>query len=166
MFSAPTVTRDGGRGQYAVMRRRGWRETVVEAWMEEMTHYGGHAPATAESAWERLVRPIADHLTSKDAQYLVAESTQHERLGVVGAELVTLGGAFAPKRLLHISMVYVLPSVRGVGIGNRLLTAILERGRARGCEAPDLTVVAGNPATSLYEKHGFSISGFKMVRPL
>jgi GNAT superfamily N-acetyltransferase len=112
------------------------------------------------------VHPIADHLTSKDAQYLVVESSQHERLGVVGAELVTLGGAFASKRLLRISMIYVLPPVRGLGIGNRLLTAILEWGRARGCEACELTVVAGNPATSLYEKHGFSISEFKMVRPL
>jgi GNAT superfamily N-acetyltransferase len=143
-----------------------WMVAMIRRMVEEMARYGGHAPATAEFAWAGLARTIADQIKSNDAQYLIAESAQHEPVGVVGAELETLGGAFAPKKSLHLSVVYVLPPVRGTGIGSRLLTAILAWGRARGCAACNLNVVARNPARSLYEKHGFSVFEFKMVRPL
>ena len=89
-----------------------------------------------------------------------------ERIGVAGAELTTLGGAFAPKKTLHISVVYVVPLLRRGGIGGRLIAKLLEWGRAAGCELCDLNVLSGNPARSLYERCGFSASEVKMVRSL
>ena len=89
-----------------------------------------------------------------------------ERIGVAGAELTTLGGAFAPKKTLHISVVYVLPRLRHGGIGGRLIAKLLDWGRAAGCELCDLNVLSGNPARSLYERCGFSASEVKMVRSL
>jgi GNAT superfamily N-acetyltransferase len=75
-----------------------------------------------------------------------------------------LAGAFSPKKTLHISVVYVLPQWRRGGIGGRLIAKLLDWGRAAGCELCDLNVLSGNPARSLYERCGFSISEVKMVR--
>jgi GNAT superfamily N-acetyltransferase len=150
----------------AVQDEATWVAAMIRRMVEEMASYGGHAPATAQSAWECLARTVADQINSADARYLIAESPQHERVGVVGATLATLDDVLAPKKLLHISAVYVLPPARGAGIGSRLMTAILAWGRASGCELCDLNVVARNPAKSLYEKHGFSVFEFKMMRPL
>ena len=97
---------------------------------------------------------------------MVAESADGGPIGVAGAELTTLGGAFAPKKTLHISVVYVLPRLRHGGIGGRLIAKLLDWGRAAGCELCDLNVLSGNPARSLYERCGFSVSEVKMVRSL
>jgi ribosomal protein S18 acetylase RimI-like enzyme len=143
-----------------------WLVTMIYGMVQEMARYGGHEPAAAEIASAHLMRPIAEQLSSKDTCYVVAESAQGERLGVAGAEMTTLGGAYAPKRVLHISAVYVLPAARVRGIGSRLLTAVLEWGRAQGIDACDLNVIAGNPAKSLYEKFGFSTVQCNMMRRL
>ncbi len=49
----------------------------------------------------------------------------------------------------------VVPSCRGRGYGNELLTALLERARADGYEQISLSVEAGSPAVHLYTRHGF-----------
>jgi GNAT superfamily N-acetyltransferase len=105
-------------------------------------------------------------LKGNNVKYLVAESANGEPIGVAGAELTTLGGAFAPKKTLHISVVYVVPLLRRGGIGGRLIAKLLDWGRAAGCELCDLNVLSGNPARSLYERCGFSVSEVKMVRSL
>lgn len=51
----------------------------------------------------------------------------------------------------------VVPSKRGRGIGERLLTALVERARAAGYDALSLSVEPGNPARKLYERHGFEV---------
>ena len=78
--------------------------------------------------------------------------------------MITLGGAFAQKKTLHISAVYVLPQFRRGGIGSALLTRLLDWGRTAGSEQCDLNVLSDSPAKSLYERHGFSVLGLKMVR--
>lgn len=143
-----------------------WVVETIYAMVTEMSRYGGQTPDTAEHARERLARPIAEQLVSSDACYLLAQSTAHERLGLVGAAVTTLGGTFVPRPQLHISAVYVTPQARGRGIAGRLLSALWDWGREKGCVACDLNVVAGNPARSLYEKLGFAVSHFRMLRPL
>jgi GNAT superfamily N-acetyltransferase len=137
---------------------------MIRHMVVDMASYGGNTPATDGVAWEKIVVAIAGELKGNNVKYLVAESANGEPIGVAGAELTTLAGAFSPKKTLHISVVYVLPQWRRGGIGGRLIAKLLDWGRAAGCELCDLNVLSGNPARSLYERCGFSISEVKMVR--
>jgi GNAT superfamily N-acetyltransferase len=139
---------------------------MIRHMVVDMAAYGGSAPASDDTAWEKIAVAIAGELKGNDVKYLVAESTNGEPIGVAGAHLTTLGGAFAPKKTLHISVVYVLPQLRRGGIGGRLIAKLLDWGRAAGCELCDLNVLSENPARSLYERCGFSVSEVKMVRSL
>ena len=139
---------------------------MIRRMVVDMASYGGNTPATDGAAWEKIVVAIAGELKGNNVKYLVAESANGEPIGVAGAELTTLGGAFAPKKTLHISVVYVVPLLRRGGIGGRLIAKLLDWGRAAGCELCDLNVLSGNPARSLYERCGFSVSEVKMVRSL
>jgi ribosomal protein S18 acetylase RimI-like enzyme len=49
----------------------------------------------------------------------------------------------------------VVPSQRGRGLGEELLSSLLERARADGFAAVSLSVAKDNPAVGLYERHGF-----------
>ena len=139
---------------------------MIRHMVVDMASYGGNTPVTDGAAWEKIVVAIAGELKGNNVKYQVAESANGEPIGVAGAELTTLGGAFAPKKTLHISVVYVVPLLRRGGIGGRLIAKLLDWGRVAGCELCDLDVLSGNPARSLYERCGFSVSEVKMVRSL
>jgi GNAT superfamily N-acetyltransferase len=98
---------------------------MIRHMVEDMATYGGYAPATEHEACEKLSVAIAAELRGQNSKYVIAEAPNGDRIGVAGAELRTLGGAFAPKKTLHISVVYVLPSLRRNGIGGKLLASIL-----------------------------------------
>ena len=51
----------------------------------------------------------------------------------------------------------VVPSRRGRGIGELLLSSLLDRARADGVRQLSLSVERENPALRLYEKHGFRV---------
>jgi GNAT superfamily N-acetyltransferase len=51
----------------------------------------------------------------------------------------------------------VVPSMRGHGIGDALLQALLAKARSAGYERLSLSVEPGNPARKLYERHGFQV---------
>ena len=53
----------------------------------------------------------------------------------------------------------VVPSRRGKGLGEQLLSALLERARGERYAAVSLSVEPDNPALHLYEKHGFAKVG-------
>ncbi len=53
----------------------------------------------------------------------------------------------------------VVPSRRGRGLGQELLTALLEQSRRRGFEAISLSVEPDNSALRLYEEAGFEKVG-------
>jgi ribosomal protein S18 acetylase RimI-like enzyme len=139
---------------------------LIRRMVADMAAHGGHAPTADSTAVEKLETAVADELKESDAKYVIAESVNGDVFGIAGAQLITLGGAFAPKRVLHISAVYVLPQFRRSGIGGALLARILEWGRTAGGQECDLNVLSANPAKSLYEKHGFSVAEVKMVRSL
>jgi ribosomal protein S18 acetylase RimI-like enzyme len=109
---------------------------------------------------------MAEELKGDQCKYLIAESTNGGPVGAAAAELINLHGAFAPMKTLHISVVYVLPQHRRGGIGTLMLEKLLDWGRAAGARQCDLNVLANNPASALYRKHGFSVFEVKMVRPL
>jgi GNAT superfamily N-acetyltransferase len=139
---------------------------MIRRMTEDMASYGGHAPATEKAAWQKIEALVADELKGSNNKYLIAESANGDPLGVTNAELVTLGNAFAPKRTIHIHVVYVLPPFRRSGVAGSLLVRILDWGRAVGAEQCTLNVLANNPARSLYDEHGFSPFELKLVRSL
>jgi ribosomal protein S18 acetylase RimI-like enzyme len=49
----------------------------------------------------------------------------------------------------------VVPSCRGRGYGDQLLSALLDRARADGYRRISLSVEPDSPAVKLYERHGF-----------
>src|SRR5215475_13384640 len=85
-----------------------------------MASYGGHAPTTDDAALENLAAAIGDELEGNNAKYLIAESVDGDPVGLAAAKLITLDGVFAPEKTLHVSVVYVLPQFRRVGIGSTL----------------------------------------------
>ena len=53
----------------------------------------------------------------------------------------------------------VVPSRRGRGLGEQLLSALLEQAQAEGYVQISLSVEPDNPALRLYEQHGFAKVG-------
>ena len=64
-----------------------------------------------------------------------------------------------PEAVELISM-WVSPAARGRQVGDRLVTAVVERARERGASRVVLAVAADNPAaTALYQRNGFQDTG-------
>ena len=53
----------------------------------------------------------------------------------------------------------IVPSMRGRGLGEELLSVLLDRARAEGRPRISLSVEPDNPAIRLYEQHGFARVG-------
>ena len=53
----------------------------------------------------------------------------------------------------------IVPSRRGKGLGEQLLTALLDQARVEGRKEISLSVEPDNPAIRLYEHHGFAKAG-------
>jgi ribosomal protein S18 acetylase RimI-like enzyme len=130
----------------------------------EMERYGGRAAATSESAWGKIAEQIGADLQQETAKYLVAESVSGQRIGHAVARIVTLEGAFEPKRTVHVSVVYVIPTSRQAGIARRLVAKLVEWGQAKGAEYCTLNVLEKNPARSLYKTLGFVDTDIQMTR--
>ena len=64
------------------------------------------------------------------------------------------GYGFVDERTPELSIA-VVPSCRGRGYGEELLTALLAQAKHDGFEQISLSVEPDNPALRLYERHGF-----------
>ena len=51
----------------------------------------------------------------------------------------------------------VVPSKRGHGVGDDLLSALIQKAQSAGYGRLSLSVEPGNPARKLYERHGFEV---------
>jgi hypothetical protein len=78
---------------------------MIRQMVTDMASYGGYAPATDDGAWNELTAGIFNELKGNSVRYVIAETTNGEAVGVAGGELITLGGAFTPKKTLHVSVV-------------------------------------------------------------
>jgi ribosomal protein S18 acetylase RimI-like enzyme len=139
---------------------------MIRLMVTDMASYGGYVPATDAASWDKLTTGIAEDLTDANCRFVFAQTKTDEIVGIGGAELITLGGGFAPKKTLHISVVYVRPQFRRRHIANALLADMLTWGTTAGALECDLNVLMNSPAKLLYEKHGFSAFEVKMTRPL
>ena len=132
----------------------------------EMQKFGGRQATTDESAWNVVADRIAADFKADNFKYLIADATDKERVGLGAARINTLEGIFAPKKIIHVSVIYVLSGFRRTGVASKLMSQILDWGRQVGGDYFDLNVVAGNPARSLYEKFGFRDAAINMTRPI
>ena len=109
------------------------------------------------------IRPLADD----DLSHVDALLPLHRLDAATGFYLVAwkdgepVGHAhLALTSPLEVQDMYVLPELRGRGIGAALLAAAEDEARARGAERLTLTVSADNAdARRIYERHGYAEDG-------
>jgi ribosomal protein S18 acetylase RimI-like enzyme len=66
----------------------------------------------------------------------------------------------------HLVSMWVQPEARGVGVADRLVTAVLEHAQAAGAAQVTLWVVIGNDrARSFYQRMGFVPTGRRQMYP-
>lgn len=64
---------------------------------------------------------------------------------------------YTPANECYLAELYVVPNLRGNGIGRAIMDAVLDLARARGCDHIDLgTSVDDVAARALYERMGFT----------
>lgn len=102
--------------------------------------------ASARAAWEAELAPASK------ARYLLLE-------GADGAPLA-LGGYRVLVDELHVMLVAVHPAWRRRGLGGRIMAALLDEARDRGCSLATLELRASNAAAlALYRSFGFLEQG-------
>lgn len=100
-------------------------------------------------AWSR--ESLESEIDNENAVFLVAES-EKEVLGYVGCIFVLGEGS--------ITNVAVSPNFRRIGVGDALISALIENAKRIDGEALFLEVRKGNiAAQNLYKKHGFAVCG-------
>jgi ribosomal protein S18 acetylase RimI-like enzyme len=131
-------------------------EPAVAVWLAaNSARRKGLKPGAKQAARAR------GHVNNPEAFLLVAEDAGD----VVGMALGTQGladdGAGPPVRgLCHVSMVFVAPDYWGIGLGGRLVDALLPEARSRGYDRVQLWTQFDNVrARRLYEGRGFVPSG-------
>jgi len=136
--------------------------------VEEMASLGGYPATDDEEQWTRVEQSIRDEIGRRDYLFLLASlADQPEtQIGFLAAQVEMADPVFEPKRILHISAVYVLESHRRQGIGQALLKAALEWGSKVGCVVAELNTLVRNPARFLYEKAGFREFEVQMTHKL
>jgi GNAT superfamily N-acetyltransferase len=79
---------------------------------------------------------------------------------VKDADGKTVGGISGRSSLglLFLDLVYLPKTLRGGGLGSRLLAAAEEEGRRRGCKAAVLLTISFQ-APGFYKKHGWRVFG-------
>lgn len=87
----------------------------------------------------------------KGHRFLIAEK-EGPPIGFAGFEHGYNG---SERTRLH--KLYVLPGVKGSGVGHALLAAALAAARKHGDTAMELNVNKRNPAKHFYERHGFVV---------
>ncbi|HEV7735153.1 MAG TPA: GNAT family N-acetyltransferase, partial [Candidatus Binatia bacterium] len=61
---------------------------------------------------------------------------------------------FVPPSAYYVLALAVAPHLRGTGLGARLLSHAMERGRRNGCRQLHLDVLSDNPAVGFYRARG------------
>lgn len=111
-------------------------------------------PAFGE-AWSR--RQVEDALAIYGTHYLLAGEN-----GEVPAEEAPAAGFALSRNVVdeeELLLIAVRPELRGRGIGGALLAGFVAAARERGAARLFLEMREGNPAESLYRRHGFDSIG-------
>jgi ribosomal protein S18 acetylase RimI-like enzyme len=135
---------------------------LLHEMMRELAALGPDALNAEPERIADLSRAVDEHLATEERLIVIAGAER----GLLMARTEELRGTYAPKRLLHVSAVWVDPAARRRGLGRRLLEEALAWGRWRGCVEARLNVLAGNPASALYRALAFEDVQTEMRRLL
>lgn len=138
---------------------------MIRLMVEALSGLGHHAASRSEETWATVSARVSAEIEASDHLFLVAEE-DGELAGLLEARLETPHAVFQPKRLLHVSAVFVEPSRRRRGWARQLLAKALEWGRDRGCADAQLNTLVSNPARGLFASLGFREVEVRMIRPL
>jgi ribosomal protein S18 acetylase RimI-like enzyme len=128
----------------------------VKAMLKEMESMGGYKVNPDAIFWDNLHEKINKSIKDVNRLYLFGQ-IENELIGFVEGRIHTLFEVFAPKKVFHISSIYVVPDRRGKGIAASLMKKALNWASEQGCEQADLNVLINNNAKGLYEKLGFKV---------
>jgi ribosomal protein S18 acetylase RimI-like enzyme len=134
-------------------------------WTAVHHHHTSVLPALAPyvsdaTSWAER-RGLYDSLLAKPDTVLLLAHDGPELIGYGLAHVLPVQHTWvadtwvAGPRIGEIESLGVLLSHRGAGLGTELLTGLIEALRANGVEDLVLGSLVGNPAISLYERHGF-----------
>jgi len=139
-----------------VLVRRGGAQDL--RFLRDMLHHAYY--------WRELM-PHKDPMEGSVQRYVMnwgrpgdAAMIAYDETGNVGAAWYRLfkekepGYGFVDERTPELSIA-VVPSRRGKGFGDELLSALLGQARKDGFTQISLSVEPDNPALRLYERHGF-----------
>lgn len=145
-------------------------EPIAQTYVELLTH---EQATQSHSNWQLGIYP-----TEKVPQEKIPTGTMYvlEDQGQVCASMV-LNHDQAPEyanipwqypaldtQVLVIHTLCVPPSQAGHGYASQMVAFAKEQAKKRGCSVIRIDTFAGNaPATTLYQKHGFSISGYDHI---
>ena len=135
------------------MIRRG--SALDVPFLRDMLHHAYYWRESDPAAGEPVSRYVANFGRRGDAALVAIED--HRRVGAAWYRLFPRnepGFAFIDESTPEVSIA-VVPSMRGGGIGSRLLSALIEQAREEGYPALSLSVERENPSIALYERHGF-----------
>ncbi|MCB9165755.1 MAG: GNAT family N-acetyltransferase [Flavobacteriales bacterium] len=94
---------------------------------------------------------LRDQLVHKGHRFLIADGEAGAALGFAGFEM----GHSPQHARLH--KLYVLPELKGTGVGHALLMGVLKAAAQAGDRTIELNVNKYNPAISFYTRHGFTV---------
>ena len=119
----------------------------------------GGGEALPEDVKARLVPGLKAHPTAMIfLAYQGDPDTDGQAAGV--ANCFTGFSTFAAKPLINIHDLAVAPTARRMGVGRKLLDAVVEKATSLGCCAVTLEVRDDNPAArKLYQSYGFHDQG-------
>jgi GNAT superfamily N-acetyltransferase len=138
---------------------------MLRAMLEELATIGGRALVDDEEAWRPFVERARAALETEDHVFVLALDGR-QAVGLAEARVRTMPPFLGATRMLHVHSVYVRPDRRNRGTGGRLLDAVLDWGRERGCAEAELNTLVGNPARHLFESRGFAAVEVEMTRAL
>jgi len=137
------------------------REIRLRALAEAPTAFGSTLAETEQ-------RP--DAVWSKRASGAAAGNIDALFVAEDGGRWLGLAGGVVdeetPPGEVELASMWVDPAVRGRGLGQQLIEAVVAWARAGGAGQLRLWVTVGNaPAIALYERHGFAFSGDTAPHP-
>ena len=123
-----------------------------------MAYAGILSPAQLEYMLERMYSRSAllEQSTTLGHRFLLAESD--------GMSIGFAGYAHQHKPgRTRLHKLYVLPRVKGSGVGHALLEAALQAAHAAGDMFVELNVNKYNPAKDFYRRHGFTVERDEVI---
>jgi len=102
------------------------RDAWQVLWKGYQEYYEVNLDDTTDSLWERLMADDPDGPIC-----LVAEDSG-KLLGLV--QYLFHGTTWSPKERIYLHDLYTVPASRGQGVGRKLIEAVYDAGRERGCD--------------------------------